>query len=98
MLVELKNTKVKADHLSQVARYKTFLDGTEASVECVLIVTPGMPDETDYAQKTWRSCYTFWTTRSRQTLAWQSHRLNAVFSTVVLRSLVRKQGEHLREW
>lgn len=47
MLVELKNTKVKADHLSQVARYKTFLDGTEASVECVLIVTTGMPDETD---------------------------------------------------
>jgi len=44
MLVELKNTKVKADNLSQVARYKTFLDGTEASVECVLIVTPGMPE------------------------------------------------------
>lgn len=47
VLVELKNTKVKAEHLSQVARYKTFLDETVATVECVLIVTPGMPDETD---------------------------------------------------
>jgi len=47
VLVELKNTKVKAEHLSQVARYKTFLDKTLANVECVLMVTPGMPDETD---------------------------------------------------
>lgn len=46
-VVELKNTKIKLDHLAQLARYKSFFKETSDAVRCTLIGTKTFPNGSD---------------------------------------------------